>query len=262
MTKDKRTGIRKNISRLITILCIGVFLYAAYGLIDIGWEYYQNRQVVSDTQDMFYSGNSADENNQNTDTDGFGGIRPEFNKLLDVNKDVAGWITIDGTQIDYPIVQAEDNVTYLDRNFYHEDSIAGSIFLDYRNDFDSFDLNTIIYGHRMKDGSMFQHLMKYMDEDFFNKHRTVKLETLYKSYEAEIFSVYNTTTDFNYIQTDFSSKEDYANLLTEIKEKSFFDSNIEVDKDDEILTLSTCDYKLDPDKGRLVVHAKLVKKES
>jgi len=262
MTKNKRTGIKKLVSRSITILCLGVFFYAAYGLIDIAIEYYQNRQVLNDTQEMFYSGVSTDENAQNREKGGSKEIRPEFNELLEGNSDVAGWITIEGTKIDYPILQAEDNVTYLNRNYYKDDSIAGSIFLDYRNDFNTLDLNTIIYGHRMKDGSMFQHLIKFRDEDFFNKHRTVELETLYDSYEAEIFSVYNTTTDFNYIQTDFSSEEEYANLLTNIKEKSFFDSNIDVDENDQILTLSTCDYTLDPDEGRLVVHAKLMEKES
>src|SRR5699024_5465344 len=105
------------------------------------------------------------------------------------------------------------NLSSLDSNYYQNDSTASSNFLDYRNNVDTLDLNTIIYGHRMKDGSMFQDLINFMDEDFFNKHRTIELETLYDSYEAEIFAVYNTTTDFNYIQTDFSSEEDYANLL-------------------------------------------------
>lgn len=261
MTKKKRTGMKIFVSRSITLLCIGVFLYAAYGLIDIGMDYYQNHQVLTDTQEMFYSEASTDDNAKHKATGKSGEIRPEFNKLLDGNEDVAGWITIDGTKIDYPILQAEDNVTYLNRNYYLDDSRAGSIFLDYRNDVNTLDLNTIIYGHRMKDGSMFQHLAKYMDEDFFDEHRTVELETLYDSYEAEIFSVYNTTTDFDYIQTDFASEEEYANLLTDIKEKSFFDTSIEVDKDDQIITLSTCDYTLDPDEGRFVVHAKLVEKE-
>lgn len=262
MAKEKQTGVKKFISRSITILCLAVFIYAGYGLIDIALEYYQNRQVLNDTQEMFYNSVSADEVSQDTDHGDSGKVRPEFNELLKGNKDVVGWITIDGTQIDYPILQAKDNVTYLYSNYYQDDSIAGSIFLDYRNDFTTFDLNTVIYGHRMKDGSMFQHLTKFTNKDFFDKHQTIQLETLYDSYEAEIFAVYNTTTDFNYIQTDFSSKEEYATLLKNIKQKSLFDSNIEVDENDQILTLSTCDYTLDPDEGRLVVHAKLVEKAS
>src|SRR5690625_6800456 len=108
---------------------------------------------------------------------------------------------------------------YLDRNYYQDDSIAGSIFLDYRNNVDTLDLNTIIYGHRMKDGSMFQDLINFMDEDFFNKHRTIELETLYDSYEAEIFAVYKTTKDFNYIQTEFSYEVNYVKLLIKLMKK-------------------------------------------
>src|SRR5690625_509283 len=148
MTKDKRPGMKKLVSKLITILCLGVFIYAAYGLVDVGIDYYQNRQVLSDTQDMFYNSVSAEESVHNSDP---GTIRPEFKELLDGNPDVTGWLTIEGTQIDYPVLQAPNNETYLTRNYYKDNSIAGSIFLDYRNDIvGSSDLNTVIYGHRMK----------------------------------------------------------------------------------------------------------------
>ena len=132
--------------------------------------------------------------------------------------------------------------------------------MDYRNDITSSNLNTVIYGHRMKDGSMFQQLTKFLDQDFFDTHRTFEYDTLYESYEAEIFAVYNTLTEFDYIQTDFASDEAYEQLLSRIKEKSMFQTDIEVSASDQIITLSTCDYQLDPDDGRLVVHAKLVKK--
>ena len=96
--------------------------------------------------------------------------------------------------------------------------MAGSIFMDYRIDIGSYNPNTILYGHRMKDGSMFDELNKFLDKDFFDNHKVVKFDTLYESYEAEIFAVYKTTTDFDYIQTDFTSDEDYGSLLHEIQE--------------------------------------------
>lgn len=189
-------------------------------------------------------------------------IRPGFLPLLEQNEDVVGWITIEGTKIDYPILQAEDNFHYLTRNFYHEESRAGSIYLDYRNDIRLEDeRNVIVYGHRMKDGSMFQQLTKYLDKDFFDTHRTIQFDTLYESYEGEIFAVYNTLTEFNYIQTDFDNDAEFAELLTQFKNKSKFESDVEVTENDIILTLSTCDYQLDRDAGRLVVQAKLTKKE-
>src|SRR5699024_8607850 len=96
--------------------------------------------------------------------------------------------------------------------------------------------NVIVYGHRMKDGSMFQHLSKFMDEEFFENHRTFQFDTLYNRYEAEVFAVYNTLTDFNYIQTDFENDEEYEQLLEDIKNESRYDTDIQVEKDDRIIS--------------------------
>ncbi len=249
-----RMVFKKIISRLITIVCLGVFLYASYGLFDIFIDYYQNRKMLSNIQDTFYDTASAEGNSASA-------IRPGFDELLKQNPDVVGWITVDGTQIDYPIVQADNNLQYLTRNFYQKESRAGSIFLDFRNDIRSAEeRNIIVYGHRMKDGSMFQHLTKFLDEDFFEAHRTFEFDTLHDSYEAEVFAVYNTLTDFNYIQTHFDSDEEYAQLLSEFQKASHFQTDVEVNADDTIITLSTCDYKLDKNEGRLVLQAKLTKK--
>lgn len=256
MAKDKRVNIKRLISRSVTIICLGVFIYAAYGLVDVGIDYYQNRQVLSSAQDTFYNAVSAD----NDIASSHGEIRSEFKGLLDDNADVAGWITIEGTQIDYPVLQTTNNETYLTQNFNKDTSIAGSIYLDYRNDIESSDLNTVVYGHRMKDGSMFQHLAKFMDKDFFDNHQTFEFETLYGSYEAEIFAVYNTLTTFDYIKTDFDSDEEYEELLTNIQNESKYQTGVDVSTDDHIITLSTCDYQLDKNEGRLVVQAKLTKR--
>lgn len=258
MAQPKRHPVRKFFSRLITIVALSVFIFSAYSLFDIFLDYYQNRKMLNDLQETFYDAAYAE---KELDNEADFQIRPGFDELLKENEDVVGWITVDGTQIDYPILQAEDNIKYLHRNFYHEESRAGSIFLDYRNDIRLTDeRNIVIYGHRMKDGSMFQHITKYLDEDFFNEHRIVQFDTLYESYEAEIFAVYNTLTEFDYIKTYFSKDEEYQDLLDEIHAYSKFDSDVEVTTDDKIITLSTCDYVLDQDKGRLVLHAKLIEK--
>src|SRR5699024_1496037 len=105
-----------------------------------------------------------------------------------------------------------------------------------------------------------QHLTKFLEDDFFETHRTFEFDTLYNSYEAEIFAVYNTLTEFNYIQTEFADEAEYNKLLKEIKEVSKFETDVELNADDPIITLSTCDYELDKHEGRLVIQAKLVKK--
>src|SRR5690625_464638 len=175
------------LSRFITVASVAVFVYAAYNLIDIGIDYYKNRQLMTDMQEMYYE---ADEQ----ETTG-NGIRPGFFPLLEQNEDTVGWITVDGTQIDYPIVQGTDNEHYLTRNFFHEESRAGSIYLDYRNDITlENEKNIVVYGHRMKDGSMFENLTKFLDEDFFHEHQTIEFDTLYDSYIGEVFAVYQTLT--------------------------------------------------------------------
>src|SRR5699024_4674547 len=92
-------------------------------------------------------------------------------------------------------------------------------------------------------------------------HQTVNYDTMYGSYDAEVFAAYYTTTDFDYIQTDFASDEEYMRFLNEVEQKSEIEADFDVSGDDEIVTLSTCDYTLDPDEGRLIVHAKIVNKQ-
>lgn len=252
--KKQLTGWRKWISRFITIVSVAVFIYAGYNLSDVLIDYYKNRQLMNEMQDMYYAADDEPTGDS---------IRPGFSSLLEQNEDVVGWITINGTQIDYPIVQAEDNFHYLTRNFYHEESRAGSIYMDYRNSvhLDS-EQNVVLYGHRMRDGSMFENLTKYLDEDFFNEYQTIEFDTLYDSYVGEVFAVYQTLTTFNYIQTHFDNREEFAGLLSNIYDTTLHTNGVEVSEDDMILTLSTCDYKLDENEGRLVLQAKLTKKQS
>lgn len=186
----------------------------------------------------------------------------KFAALLERNPDLVGWLAIDGINVDDPIVQADDNTYYLHRNFDQADSKSGSLFMDYRNRAAAEDRHTIIYGHRMKDGSMFGRLNRFTEEDFFREKGAISFETLHERYTVEVFSVYRTTTDFYYIRTEFEDDEDYESFLQEIRDKSIYPSHVPVMPDDRIITLSTCDYWLDREEGRLVVHGKLVKQDS
>src|SRR5690625_70213 len=228
MRKLIGTWTKNIISKLITVVCVGVFLYATYGLFDIFIDYYENRKIIDDLQTQFHEASEVDEVNFQNES-GEKQIRPGFQGLMEQNDDVVGWITIDDTKIDYPIVQAEDNAVYLNRNFFNEETRLGSIFMDYRNDITSDnERNLILYGHRTKDGSMFQHLTKFLDEDFYREHRTFEFDILYDQYEAEIFAVYNTLTDFDYIQTEFLRDEDFENFLQEIDHWSKFEDDVHI----------------------------------
>lgn len=255
MSKKKQPSKgRKIVSRVITTLSLAVFVYSVYALGSIFYDYYHNRQVLAEVQDIYEAIEVPEDLT-------YGEFRSQFHDLHKINEDIVGWITIKDTKIDYPILQAEDNDYYLNRNYKREDTPAGSIFMDYRNNVGESNRNTIIYGHRMKDGTMFNALTKYLEDDFFEDHKTVSYDTMYGSYDAEVFAAYYTTTEFDYIQTEFASDMDYAVFLDEVRGKSEINPDFDISPDDDIVTLSTCDYTLDPDEGRIVVHAKIVNKQ-
>src|SRR5690625_4446140 len=160
MAKKQQGPFAKIISKLITIVCLAVFIYASSGLFSAFMDYYNNRKMMNEVQDIYYQIDNSD----TVKAADSNGIRSGFDELLKQNEDVVGWITINDTQVDYPILHSSDNVEYLTENYYGDESRAGSIFMDYRNDITSSDLNTVIYGHRMRDGSMFQQLTKYLDK--------------------------------------------------------------------------------------------------
>ncbi|MGG4468263.1 class B sortase [Paenibacillus alvei] len=243
------------IPRIITIMAVLVFVYSVYKLVPPLYDYYTNRKVLETVQEIYKPNQTSDESLQPTS------IRSSFDPLLEINEDMVGWITVDDTKINYPILHSSDNEFYLTRNYKKEETRAGSIFLDYRNDKKlENNKNTIIYGHRMKDGTMFSGLKKYLNESFFEKHKKIHLDSLYEGYELEVFSVYQTTTDFYYIETEFSADSEYLDFVDLLQEKSLYDTEMEFSPEDRIVTLSTCDYAIDSLEGRLVVHAKLVKR--
>lgn len=167
---------------------------------------------------------------------------------------------MDDTQINYPIVQAKDNDYYLFRNYKGEDMRAGSIFMDYRNDVKSQNRNTILYGHRMKDGSMFGSLKRcWMKISSCPIVNCITIHYL-KDTTLKFFSIYD-NDGLYYIETDFESDAAYTAFLKQIQDKSLYKTDTKLTANDEIITLSTCDYALDPEAGRLVVHAKLVKRQ-
>ncbi|WP_366248064.1 class B sortase [Terribacillus aidingensis] len=252
----KKTESKKMtwLQKVILLTCVAVFLFSLIKIGGIGFDYVQSEQVMKEIQEQ-YKGNLQ----ENKAIASENPVRPQFQNLLDINPNIVGWLTVDDTKIDYPILQSSDNNHYLNRNYKEDISKSGSIFMDYRNQAESVDRQTIIYGHQMKDGSMFGQLDKFLEEDFFSQHKEFQFDTIYESYKVEIFSVYVTTTDFNYIETEFSNDEEYMNFIEVIKDKSRMQTDIHVTEKDDIITLSTCNDLQDPEDGRLVLHGKLTK---
>lgn len=185
-------------------------------------------------------------------------INKKDNSILDlsyINKDYIGWINIKNTNIDYPILQGLDNQYYLNKDINNNYLSSGSIFLDFSNN-NFNDFNTIIYGHNMKNDTMFGQLDKFKDS-YFAEENIINIISKYgEILKYKVFSVYVSDNSTDYLQTKFNSQNEYEIFINKIKEKSIIENKTEVTLNDKILTLSTCSD--DFYNARTVVHAKLI----
>lgn len=182
--------------------------------------------------------------------------KPNAHKsLLEQNQDYAGWIQIQGTKVNYPFLKGDDNDFYLNRNFSRQLDKKGSIFMDYRNIGFQFSPHVILYGHNMRDGSMFGDLDLYKTESFALNNDIIEITDLYGSRIYQIYASYYDEADADLIQTNLST-DDMNLLIRDHLERSDVDYNQTVTSDDQILTLITCSYEVD--QGRFYIHAKAV----
>ena len=183
----------------------------------------------------------------------------DFSELKKVNSDVVGWIVIEGTQVNYPIVQSKDNSYYLNHSFDKTWNSLGSIFMDYRSTNDFSDYNTFIYGHHTKNGSMFGELYKYMDVSFYKEHPYFYLYSPHGNYKVEIISAYLDSAESNSYVQSFDDVEEYEGYIKLITEKSIYKTNIEFDvSSDKIITLYSCSHESNRRKeDRYFIHGKL-----
>lgn len=169
----------------------------------------------------------------------------DFEALKKINPEVVGWITIEGTRINYPFVQGTDNNYYLKRMIDGEHNSSGSIFMDYRNEADFSDRNIVLYGHNMNNGSMFADVRKYRTQEFYEEHPRVLLMTPQGNKAYDVIAAYVVKTNGAAWQMDFESDEEALNWAKKAMEKSAFDSSAVPDAQARFLTLSTCTYEVD-----------------
>lgn len=179
----------------------------------------------------------------------------DFYALRAINPDVVGWLVIDGTNINYPLVQGNDNQYYLRHLFTGEYNASGCIFLDSRNTRDFADRHSILYGHHMDNGTMFNGLMNYKEQDFYDAHPTALLLTPAGNYEIEFFSGYVANVRANAWQVEFGSEKGFGEWLQDVKANSIFQSEVVPSSADKVLTLSTCSYEFE--NARFVLHGVL-----
>lgn len=179
-----------------------------------------------------------------------------FNELLNKNPDTVGWIKVEGTKVNYPVVQTGDNDYYLKHAFNKSTNIGGWIFADYRVNFKEFGKNTIIYGHNMNNKTMFGSIPSMLNRSYLNNSDNyyIKISTPTSNSIWKVFSVYTIEPETYYLKTNFNL-ETYGDFLSTIKSRSIYDFGIDVTTDDKIITLSTCD---NTGTKRVAVHAKMI----
>jgi sortase, srtB family len=183
----------------------------------------------------------------------------DFKGLKSLNEDVIGWIYIPDTEINYPIVHTADNDYYLDHMVDRTENSAGSIFLDARNPSDFSDLHSIIYGHHMKNGSMFAALKGYKKQEFFDEHKVGYLITEAGVYRIDFFAGHVANVEEDAWQLDFLDNAEFDKWIKYLKDTSAFQSDIDPQYGDKIFTLSTCSYEFDD--ARFILTGKLTKIE-
>lgn len=241
--------IRNGALNVITVCLIGIILVSGYKIGKTMWEYQVAKSAYT----------NISEKTAKVDPKQFTGV-VDWKALKKVNPDVQGWLYQKDTVINYPVVQGTDNDTYLHTRFDKQWSGGGTLFVDCRMEKDFKGFNSIIYGHHMKDGSMFRSIRGYTKEDgYYDKHKTLELATPHGNYHLVVFSAFITkaTDEDTYKMTyDEAEKQAYIDRAWERSELPITRDSVDVTKNDRLVTLSTCAY--DYEEARYIVICKMV----
>lgn len=266
--------VRARLRWVIFGIACAAFLFSIYQIASYYSDEYRNTQKINRLKEIYYSDKSEEnkpispqrgEINRYPQAVTNGGVesantsktvQERFKQLLQTNGDVVGWLRIAETKVDYPVVQANDNEFYLTRDIQKTDNVNGSIFMDYRNNIKHNNKHFILYGHNMKNKSMFASLLNYESRWYMEQHPVIEFDTLYENAKWEIFSAYYTDIRHDYLKTEFNDAEQYKSFINDLKSRSLHKSDVEISEKDVILTLSTCSAA--SDQARFVVHAKLI----
>ena len=270
-TKKEQHKKKKNhlLITLLEIVCICLVIYSSYRI----YVWYRDSsnmeqeidnisevtdvQEVNDTENVTIVKSKEKKENPYWDYIKMKLIDVDFSKLEKTNSDAVGWIQVNGTNINYPFVQTDNNDYYLTHSFNKKYNEAGWVFLDYRNNVKSFHKNTIIYAHSRLDKTMFGSLKNLLKSNWYDdkNNHVIKLSTKRQNTLWQVFSVYHLPTTSDYLKINFNSDKEFASFAKMLQDRSVYKFNTTVNGDDKILTLSTC-YKNDQ---KMVMHAKLIK---
>ena len=253
--RRKKKGGSNIVSNIILVIAIVVFAVSAYKLYGIFSEYNKGDKEYQKIQDLVINTEKKDDTKEET-------FSVDFEKLLEMNSDVVGWIRFDEpSEINYPVVQGRDNEEYLKRTFEANTNKLGTLFVDVNNPGDFSGRNTFIYGHNMKNGSMFAQLLKYKDDSFYKEHPYFYIYTpdgKVRTYEIFSAGVVKDTSD-SYIM-DYADDAAFQTYIVYIKQQSAYPTSTEVTTASKIVSLSTCTNVRDDE--RFLVHGVMIKEEA
>ncbi len=241
--KNKKIEISKIITIIIILVCLYFIGTSTYKIIN----WYQDTRTAKEIKEEINKSIIKQDTTYQID----------FNNLKKQNSDTVAYLRVNNTNIDYIVVKGKDNDFYLNHDFNKNYNIAGWVFATYQNEMDETDKNIVIFGHNMRDGSMFGTLKNILKNKWYNneKNLTIKLITEKGGYNYQIFSIYQIKPEDYYINTEFNNDNEYEQFLKTIEERSIKNFNIELNKNDQILTLSTCSMT---GTERVVLHAKKI----
>lgn len=236
---------------LLLLICLGSAGTAAYTII----QYQTSEKLYSETSDQYTVQADTTEAPVEEEGEDRPPITVDFDALRQVNEDVAGWIYCEGTVINYPVVQGEDNDFYLHRAYDKTYSSPGSIFADANNRADFADANTILYGHHMKNGSMFAGLSDWADQAYYEEHPVMWLLTPEQNYKIELFSGYTAVAGSDVYTIFPEAGEELDAYLKDALARSDFRADVELGEGERYVLLSTCAYVFE--NARYVLHGRL-----
>ena len=248
----RKKGLKSAFLIVMIIICTAGCIFSAYKIIFWKHSDIENTNIQKNLVEniIIIEENSTNETEE---------IKYEidFESLKKQNSDTVAYLKVNNTKIDYVVVKAKDNKYYLTHNFKKKGNAAGWVFADYHNKFDGKDRNIVIYGHNMKNGSMFGTLKKTMTKKWYKNidNQIVTLSTPEGTLKYQVFSVYSIPVEEYYINTIFKNDDDFYKFIKKLKSRSVYNFNVSLEKTDKILTLSTCNSG---GKNRTVLHAKLV----
>lgn len=254
--------MKKTVCTILILIFTGIFALGALQIYRQLREYDEGTSSYTDIEQHVSlpdpeDNQNGEQNEEQRETQSGEGLETnwpvvDFAALAEINPDIVAWIYIEDTEVNYPVVQGSDNQYYLKHLFSGEWNSLGCIFLDTRNAADFSDWNSIVYGHHMKNGTMFSGLTEYKKQEFYDTHPTILIMTPEQNFRVEIFAGYVANVKDNAWKVDFGTDAVFVDWQKSVKERSCFNSGITPAATDCIVTLSTCSYEFD--NARFVLH--------